>query len=209
MPMAKKFFVNGIRNKTGRFIKMSMISGEPKFRGALILLLDRSLSSLNALGSLWIFFIMILVNADVFGRNLFLAPIDGVNEIIELSLVGIVFLQLGDATRRGRLTRSDGFLNLITKRKPQVGRFMALIFDTLGAFFMGLILWGSLPIFIESWQGNFYEGQEGVFTAPVWPVNLVVVIGSILTALLFLRLAWEHLRSLCNKNLGIPHSDIK
>ena len=181
-----------------------MISDEPKFEGELVLLLDRSLSSLNALGSLWIFFIMVLVNADVFGRNLFLAPIDGVNEIIELSLVGIVFLQLGDATRRGRLTRSDGLLNLIRKRKPQVARFMGLIFDTLGAFFMGLILWGSLPIFIESWQGDYYEGQEGVFTVPVWPVSLVVVIGSVLTAVLFLKLAWDHFRSLCNKNSGVP-----
>ena len=208
MPMARKFFVNGIRNKNGPG-KKSVVSGEPKARGTTVALLDKSLSSLNALGSLWIFFIMILVNADVFGRNLFLAPIDGVNEIIELSLVGIVFLQLGDATRRGRLTRSDGFLNLITKRQPQVGSFMAAIFDVLGAFFMGLILWGSLPIFIESWQGNFYEGQEGVFTAPVWPVNLVVVIGSILTALLFLRLAWDHLRSVGNKNRDIPHSERK
>ena len=208
MPMARKFFVNGIRNKNGPG-KRSMVSGEPKARGTAVALLDKSLSSLNALGSLWIFFIMILVNADVFGRNLFLAPIDGVNEIIELSLVGIVFLQLGDATRRGRLTRSDGFLNLITKRQPQVGSFMAAIFDVLGAFFMGLILWGSLPIFIESWQGNFYEGQEGVFTAPVWPVNLVVVIGSILTALLFLRLAWDHLRSVGNENRDIPHSERK
>ena len=209
MLMAKKFFVNGIRNKAGSLVKMSRTSGDPQFRGALISLLDKSLSSLNALGSLWIFFIMLLVNADVFGRNLFLAPIDGVNEIIELSLVGIVFLQLGDATRRGRLTRSDGFLNLITKRQPQVGGFMAAIFDVLGAFFMGLILWGSLPIFIESWQGNFYEGQEGVFTVPVWPVNLVVVIGSILTALLFLRLAWDHLRSVGNKNRDTPHSERK
>ena len=208
MPMARKFFVNGIRNKNGPG-KRSMVSGEPKARGTAVALLDKSLSSLNALGSLWIFFIMILVNADVFGRNLFLAPIDGVNEIIELSLVGIVFLQLGDATRRGRLTRSDGFLNLITKRQPQVGSFMAAIFDALGAFFMGLILWGSLPIFIESWQGNFYEGQEGVFTAPVWPVNLVVVIGSTLTALLFLRLARDHLRSVGNKNRDIPHSERK
>ena len=86
---------------------------------------------------------------------------------------------------------------------------MAAIFDVFGAFFMGLILWGSLPIFIESWQGNFYEGQEGVFTAPVWPVNLVVVIGSILTALLFLRLAWDHLRSVGIKNRDIPHSEKK
>ena len=30
-----------------------------------------------------------------------------------MSIVGIVFMQLGDATRQGRLTRSDGFYNLV------------------------------------------------------------------------------------------------
>jgi len=169
-------------------------SGASPLGGALSSLLDRVLSSLNALGSLWIFFIMALVNADVIGRNMFLAPIDGVNEIIELSLIGIVFLQLGDATRHGRLTRSDGFFNFMLRRKPKVGRKMGVIFDLLGAFFMGLILWGSVPVLIEAWEGDFYEGQEGVFTVPVWPVNLVIVVGCSLTFLLFLRMAWRHLQ---------------
>ncbi|HJO75150.1 MAG TPA: TRAP transporter small permease [Rhodospirillales bacterium] len=169
-------------------------SGASPLGGALSSLLDRALSSLNALGSIWIFFIMALVNADVIGRNLFLAPIDGVNEIIELSLVGIVFLQLGDATRHGRLTRSDGFFNFMLRRKPRIGRKMGVVFDLLGAFFMGLILWGATPLLIESWEGDFYEGQEGVFTAPVWPVNLVIVVGCFLTLLLFLRMAWRYLR---------------
>lgn len=169
-------------------------SGAPPIGGALSSLLDRALASLNALGSVWIFVITALVNADVFGRNLFLAPIDGVNEIIELSLVGIVFLQLGDATRHGRLTRSDGFFRIMLRRKPKIGRKMGAIFDLLGALFMGLILWGATPMFIESWEGGYYEGQEGVFTAPVWPVNLVIVIGCSLTLLLFLRTAWRYLR---------------
>ncbi len=179
-------------------------SGAPPLGGALSLLLDRALSSLNALGSVWIFFIMALVNADVIGRNLFLAPIDGVIEIIELSLVGIVFLQLGDATRLGRLTRSDGFFNFMLRRKPKIGRKMGAIFDLLGAFFMGLILWGATPVLIESWEGNFYEGQEGVFTAPVWPVNLVIVVGCFLTFLLFLRKAWQYLRPVDSVNSGTP-----
>ncbi|MDA1091412.1 MAG: TRAP transporter small permease [Proteobacteria bacterium] len=157
-------------------------------------LLDRALSSLNALGSLWIFFIMALVNADVFGRTFFLAPIDGVNEMIELSLVGIVFLQLGDATQHGRLTRSDGFFNFMLRSKPRIGRRMGAFFDLLGAFFMGLILWGSTPLLIEAWGGDHYVGQEGVFTAPVWPVKLVIVIGCFLTFLLFLVFAWRYLR---------------
>jgi TRAP-type C4-dicarboxylate transport system permease small subunit len=71
---------------------------------------------------------------------------------------------------------------------------MGVVFDLLGAFFMGLILWGATPLLIESWEGDFYEGQEGVFTAPVWPVNLVIVVGYFLTLLLFLRMAWRYLR---------------
>jgi TRAP-type C4-dicarboxylate transport system permease small subunit len=168
------------------------------------LLLDRVLASLNALGSIWIFFLMVLVNADVIGRNVFLAPIDGVNEMIELSLVGIVFLQLGDATRQGRLTRSDGFFNFMLRRKPKFGRKMGAVFDLLGAFFMGLILWGSTPMLIESWEGGYFIGQEGIFTAPTWPVKLVIVIGCFVTFLLFLRLAWRYLRPVDAETLKTP-----
>jgi TRAP-type C4-dicarboxylate transport system permease small subunit len=169
-------------------------SGAPPSGGALFSLVDRLLSSLNALGSLWIFCLMALINADAFGRTLFAAPIDGVNEIIELSLVGIVFLQLGDATRRGRLTRSDGFFKFVLGRRPAIGRVMGAAFDLLGAFFMGLILWGSTPLLIEAWEGDFYVGNEGVFTAPVWPVKLVIVIGCFVTMLLFLIFARRYLR---------------
>ncbi len=170
------------------------ISGAPPPGGALSSLLDRVLSSLNALGSLWIFCLMALINADAFGRTLFAAPINGVNEMIELSLVGIVFLQLGDATRRGRLTRSDGFFKFMLRRRPAIGRMMGAAFDLLGAFFMGLILWGSTPLLIEAWEGDFYVGNPGVFTAPVWPVKLVIVIGCSLTLLLFLVFARRYLR---------------
>lgn len=167
-------------------------SGAPPSGGAPSLLLDRVLGSLNAIGSLWIFFLMILICADAFGRTLFAAPIDGVNEMIELSLVGIVFMQLGDATRRGRLTRSDGCFKLVLGRWPAAGRVMGATFDLLGALFMGLILWGSVPLLIEAWQGDYYVGNPGVFTAPTWPVKLVVVIGCSVTLLLFLVFTRRH-----------------
>jgi TRAP-type C4-dicarboxylate transport system permease small subunit len=181
-------------------------SGASPSGGALSSLLDRVLSSLNALGSLWIFFLMVMVNADVIGRTFFLAPIDGVNEMIELSLVGIVFLQMGDATRHGRLTRSDGFFNFMLRRKPKIGRMMGATFDLLGAFFIGLILWGSTPLLFEAWEGDFYVGQEGVFTAPVWPVKLVIVIGCLVTILLFLRFAWRYLRPADSEPSETPDS---
>ena len=149
-------------------------------------ILEIILSNLNSIGSLWIFVLTILINMDAFGRKLFHSPIDGVNEIVELSIVGIVFLQLGDATRKGRLPRSDGLFNIVGRKWPTFGRFHAALFDLLGAVFMGLILWGSVPLFLEAYQSDFYVGVEGVFTAPVWPIKLIIVIGCAVTLLQFL-----------------------
>ena len=149
-------------------------------------ILEIVLSNLNSIGSVWIFVLTSLMNADAFGRKLFHSPIDGVNEIVELSIVGIVFLQLGDATRKGRLPRSDGLFNFIGRRWPNFGRFHGALFDLLVAVVMGLILYGSIPLFIESYQSDFYIGVEGLFTAPVWPIKLIIVIGCAVTLLQFL-----------------------
>ena len=154
--------------------------------GAFDRILEIVLSNLNSIGSIWIFLLTLLINADAFGRKLFHSPIDGVNEIVELSIVGIVFLQLGDATRKGRLPRSDGLFNIIGRRWPNFGRFHGALFDLLGAVFMGLILYGSVPLFIEAYQSDFYVGVEGLFTAPVWPIKLIIVVGCAVTLLQFL-----------------------
>ena len=51
---------------------------------------------------------MILINTDVLGRNLLGTPVRGVTEIVSMSIVGaMVFLQLADTLRVGRLTRAD------------------------------------------------------------------------------------------------------
>ncbi len=168
--------------------------GAPLQSGALAFLFERLLASLNSIGSAWIFVLTLLINTDAFGRKLFNAPINGVPEMIELSIVGIVFLQLGDATRHGRLTRSDGLFKAIQRRWPVIGRLQGAAFDLLGALFMGLILYGSVPLFIESFEKDFYVGVEGLFTAPVWPVKLIIVIGCIVTLLQFLVFAWRYLR---------------
>ncbi len=72
-------------------------------------ILEIVLSNLNSIGSVWIFVLTLLINADAFGRKLFHSPIDGVNEIVELSIVGIVFLQLGMLRERGDCPVRTGF----------------------------------------------------------------------------------------------------
>ena len=166
-------------------------SGPPR-RGPLQSLLNRILGALNAVGTIWIFLLMVLINLDVGGRGLLNSPVPGVNEMIELSIVGIVFLQLGDATRAGRLTRSDGLFTIVLKRRPAVGRLMGLAFDLIGACFMALILYGSWPLFWSALEDNEYVGTIGVFTAPVWPVQLIILIGCAVTLLQFLAFAWRY-----------------
>ena len=165
----------------------------PPQGGAFISLFDRLVSGMNALGTAWIFVLMILINADAFGRTLFAAPIDGVIEMVELSLVGIVFLQLADAARRGRLTRSDGFFNLVMARQPRIGRYMGAAFDLLGALFMAAIVFGSTTLLMDSVKNDYYVGNEGVFTFPVWPVKTIILIGCVIAGLQFLVFAWRYL----------------
>ncbi len=164
-------------------------TGALRTKGAPSILFNGALSTLNAIGSVWLFALVILINADAMGRTFFLAPIDGVNEMIELSLVGIVFLQLADATRKGRLTRSDGFFKYLLKKFPAIGRTLGFLFEFCGIVFMVIILWGGVPLLVEAFEGNYYVGNRGIFTAPVWPVKLVIVIGCAATLLQFVVFA--------------------
>lgn len=141
---------------------------------------------LNNAGTFLIFALMVLINADVFSRFLFNAPIDGVTEMVELSIVAIVFLQIGDAIRAGRLTRSDGLFSKIQKRQPGIARVMSIIFDLLGALFFAAILYGAWPRFIDAWQRGYFAGNRGIFVVPVWPIRLILVIGCVVAILVFL-----------------------
>ena len=62
-------------------------------------------SALNVLGSIWILAVMVLINVDVFGRALFNDPVAGVPEMVQLSIVGIVFLQITHTLRMRRFIR--------------------------------------------------------------------------------------------------------
>ena len=153
-------------------------------------------ASLNNVGTVLIFALMVMINLDVFSRFLFNAPIDGVTELVELSIVAIVFLQLGDAVRAGRLTRSDGLFSRLQKSKPRLGHALGAAFDIAGALFFMAIILGSIPRFVDAWQRGYFSGNKGIVVIPVWPVRLIIVIGAATVVLVFAGLAWKHLRSM-------------
>ena len=167
--------------------------GAPLPSGAPQDLLDRVLTVLNTIGSVWIFILMVMIDTDAFSRILFTHPIHGVNEMVEMSIVGIVFMQLGDATRRGRLTRSDGFYGLVQSRSPKVGHVMGAVFDLLAVLFFLIVLYGAIPEMYDAWRFNYFVGEEGLFTVVEWPIKLIIVIGCTVTMLQFVKLAIRHI----------------
>jgi hypothetical protein len=149
---------------------------------------------MNAAGSVWVLLLILLVTADALGRSFFAAPIVGTVELTQISIVGIVFMQLGDTVRTGRLTRSETFLELVRAARPRAAAALEAAFCLLGAGYMAIGLAGSVPLLAEAIERNSWIGNEGVFTAPVWPVKTVIVAGLAVCLVQFLRLATSFLK---------------
>ncbi|RST86857.1 TRAP transporter small permease [Aquibium carbonis] len=138
---------------------------------------DTISNALNVIGTLLILGLVVLVNADVLGRNLFLAPISGVPEIVSMSIVAIVFLQVSQAFRMGRFTRTDALLNALGSRAPRLRAAVELVYVAAALALVWFLLSASWPLFEKAWQRGTYVGTVGDFTAPEWPVKLVILIG--------------------------------
>lgn len=164
-------------------------------------MIDHVTMALNVVGTLLIIAIMVLVNADVIGRGMFNLPISGVPEMVSMSIVAIVFLQVAQTFRMGRLTRTEALLGSIEKRSPRLRAAIEFVFCAGAIALMLQLLEASWPLFVKSWERNTYEGTIGDFTAPIWPVKLIILIGC--TALL-VQLAISGLAAVADIFRGKP-----
>lgn len=137
----------------------------------------RFISGLNGVGTLLIFGLMMLVTADVTLRFVLTRPVPGVVEIVEMSIVGIVFLQLTHAMAAGKMIRADTLVAILLARAPRWGHFLDACGQVLGAVLMAIILHGQIPRLVEAWTDGSFKGNPGLFTAPTWPLELMVALG--------------------------------
>ena len=141
---------------------------------------------LAAIGTLWIFALMLLVVADVVGRNFLDAPITGVAEFASRSVASIVFLTLASAICGGRMTRSDFVPRLLGARAPGLVRAL-----DVGNALLGVLLFAALavigwPELLRSWRDSEYFGVQGVATMSAWPFRGLLVGGAAVAALAYL-----------------------
>ncbi len=158
-------------------------------------------SVMNSIGTAWVFVLLVIINLDIGGRALFNHPIRGVPEIVALSIVACVFLQLAHTLKVGRLTRSDIILNWLARKNPGLEHFLRGIYHLIGAVVLVILFTASLPLFTKAWRLDVYVGAEGDFMAPVWPVKLIILIGSMAAAIQFMLMAYNDFRSMGGQKL--------
>jgi TRAP-type C4-dicarboxylate transport system permease small subunit len=145
---------------------------------------------MDAIGALIVLGMVIIVNIDVFGRWLWNSPLSGTLELTEMGIVAVVYLQLAHTIRVKRLTRSDAFLNLLSKMRTQtVTQIFRMVFNLVGALILGIITLGQYPRLIDAWSNNYYKGNIGIFTAPTWPLEGIMLLGAAAASVQFLILA--------------------
>ncbi|WP_288253745.1 TRAP transporter small permease [uncultured Hydrogenophaga sp.] len=158
--------------------------------------LESATNLLNAIGSVAILVLMCLMLLDLGSRWLLGKPIAGVAEIAGLSIVAIVYLQLGAAVRSGRMMRADFLAGLLNKRAPRLGCLLGAIFQCLGAITMAMLAYVSMEPFISAWRDGETLGTAGVFQVSTWPFRGVLLLGTSLATMCYLTLALSQLARL-------------
>ena len=158
----------------------------------------------NFLASVLIFGLMLLMVADVTLRYFFNAPITGVNEMMEIAIVAMLYMQVTQALKDNRHTRSDAFFTTMTRRSPAAGRVLTTIFSLAGMSLMVAVVWVGVPGVREALADNYTIGTHGVFIVPEWPIRLVIVFGCSLMAIEFARAAYQAVRSLVTGDATEP-----
>ena len=153
-------------------------------------LFGRVISLMNGAGVVWIFALMFLICADIIARTLFDSPIRGVAEMVSLSLVASIFLQLVFALHRERLTRAEFLLNKIDAADTRLASNWSGIIAVVSLAMCLLIAVGIAPDFVRAFNTREFAGVQGIFAIQVWPIKLLILIGSSVAAAECGRRAW-------------------
>jgi TRAP-type C4-dicarboxylate transport system permease small subunit len=158
------------------------------------------MAGLNAVGSVWVAAITVLVCADILGRLLFQFPLVGVPEIVKVSIVAIVWLQIPHTLKTGGHLRSDVVLRFLSGRSRAAVDLFAYV---LGALVFGLLVYSGWDTMIQAWELGEFEGELPV-RVPTYPLRSIVLLGAALTALQFLLMALEAMRRLSAHGTEAP-----
>lgn len=157
----------------------------PPRRAGGMRLWDTGVDGLAALGTIMIAFLMAIIFADVLARNILGSSLPLISELGALTVVMIVFLQLGTTVRNERLARTDLFLAALGARNPRWADFVSGLWDLFGIVVCGAIAYSTWGILGRDFQHGEYIGVVGVMTLQTWPFRALILLGSIFGSIQF------------------------
>lgn len=155
--------------------------------------IGRLVAGLNGVGAVLILAMAMLICADIIGRSFLGKPIAGVAEMIRLSIVAVVFLQIGQAVRANALARTELLANTLKTRSPRVEASLQAVYSLIGALFFAVLVYGVWFKLVDAWTSDEHAGVYGLFVAPVWPVYATIALGSCAAGIQFLAHMIGHL----------------
>lgn len=155
--------------------------------------LGRIAAALSLAGTLVVVAILVVINTDIAGRELFAHSLRGATELVSIGIV-VVFLSLPYTVLAGRMARVDLFSSWLARRWPRLGASLSILFDLTGATLMLPMTWALAPEVQRAWELDDYVGSLGDFTVPIWPVRALQCLSAGVTAIVFLMLAIRGLR---------------
>ncbi|CAG0980606.1 MAG: TRAP transporter small permease [Rhizobiaceae bacterium] len=150
---------------------------------------DRGVDGLAALGTVMIVILMAIIVADVLARNLMGASLPLIAELGALTVVLIVFLQLGTAVRNDRLARTEFLLDALAAGRPRAAEMLRAVWDLCGAAICAGIAWASWGILRRDFEHSEFIGVTGVLTMPTSPFRLLILVGAVVAAVQFVIVA--------------------
>ena len=144
---------------------------------------SRLIGLMNGAGVVWTFALTFLICADIFGRTVLGSPIRGVAEIVSLSLVASVFLQLAFTIGQRRLTTVEFLVMRVQARRPRLALDWSAIASIAGLAMCLAIAAGMWPDFVRALRTAEFAGVPGLFSVAVWPIKLIVIVGALAAAL--------------------------
>jgi len=157
-----------------------------------------------ALGTLMIGLLMVMISADILARNIVGGSLPLISELGALTLVMIVYLQLGTTIRHNRLARIEFFLIWLEKKSPRGVCLLNALWEFAGAAMCAAIAWSTLGIFRRDLGSMEFIGVPGIATMPTWPFRALILAGATIAIVQFLIRAAEELRNAAGT--GAPRS---
>jgi tripartite ATP-independent transporter DctM subunit len=143
---------------------------------------SRLIGLMNGAGVIWTFALTFLICADIFGRTVLDSPIRGVAEIVSLSLVASVFLQLAFAISQRRLTTVEFLVMRLRSSQPRLALDWNAVVSVAGIAMCLAIAAGMWPDLWRAFRTAEFAGVPGLFSVSVWPIKLIVFVGALVAA---------------------------